>query len=70
MTIDLPQNVGHFLRRHRHDLGLSQEALAEQLGYHRTYLGSLERGERNLSLRALADLGERLGVDPREMLQD
>lgn len=70
MTVDLQQNVGRFLRRHRLDLGLSQVAMAEELGCHRTYVGSIERGERNLTLQSLTDLSELLGVDPRDMLQD
>lgn len=50
-------------------MGVSQERLAEQLGYHRTYVGSVERGERNLTLSSLEQLAERLGVEPIDLLR-
>ena len=62
--------VGRKLREHRLRLGLSQERLAEDLGFHRTYLGSVERGERNLTLASVEQLAERLGIDPLDLLRD
>jgi transcriptional regulator with XRE-family HTH domain len=41
---------GDNVRQRRRDLGLSQEELAEAAGVHRTYIGSIERAERNVSL--------------------
>ena len=52
----------------RAERGLSQEALAEALGVHRTYLGAVERGERNLTLRTVERLADRLAVDVRDLL--
>ncbi len=66
---ELQRVVGANLRRRRLEKGLSQEAFAELLGWHRTYIGGLERGERNLSLRALERIAGRLGVAPGELLE-
>jgi transcriptional regulator with XRE-family HTH domain len=65
---DLQRVLGANLRRLRRARGLSQEAFADVLGMHRTYVGGLERGERNVSLRALERYAEGLGVEPTELL--
>jgi transcriptional regulator with XRE-family HTH domain len=49
--------------------GLSQEKLAELAGIHRTYLGGIELGLRNPSLRNIARIARALGVPPNELLQ-
>jgi transcriptional regulator with XRE-family HTH domain len=49
---------------------LSQEAFADELGVHRTYMGGIERGERNLTLRSLERMAERVGLDPVALLSD
>lgn len=66
---DLQRIVGKNLRAHRLALGLSQEAFADRLGVHRTYLGGLERGERNLTLQSLERLAQQLGVGILEIFQ-
>lgn len=68
MEGDLQRRVGRNLRRHRHALGLSQEAFGERLRLHRTYVGGLERGERNLTLKAVERIAEAIGVEPLELL--
>lgn len=67
---DLQRAVGRNLRAYRQQRGLSQEAFAEVLGVHRTYMGGLERGERNLTLRSLERIAERLEVEVRELMQE
>jgi transcriptional regulator with XRE-family HTH domain len=67
---DLQQRLGRNLRRLRVQQGLSQEHFAEVLKIHRTYVGGLERGERNPSLQVIERLAEELGVDPVSLLQE
>ena len=66
----LQKTVGRNLRTHRQARGLSQEDFAEVLEVHRTYMGGIERGERNLTLKSLERIADRLGVDPVTLLQN
>ena len=68
MEGDLQRTVGLNLRRYRQERGLSQEAFADLVGVHRTYMGGLERGERNLTLRSVERIAERLRLDVRDLL--
>ncbi|RMI12974.1 helix-turn-helix domain-containing protein [Cellulomonas triticagri] len=68
MEGDLQVDVGRRVRRIRTERGISQEALATSLEVHRTYLGGIERGERNLTLRTVERLADRLGVEVRTLL--
>jgi transcriptional regulator with XRE-family HTH domain len=66
---DLQRTVGRNLRTYRKARGLSQEELAQAVGVHRTYMGGLERGERNLTLRSIERIAERLGLDPLVLMR-
>ena len=57
------------VRRLRHGLGISQEELSHVCGYHRTYVGMIERGERNISIATLEALAGALGVAPQHLLE-
>jgi transcriptional regulator with XRE-family HTH domain len=57
------------LRAHRHSRGLSQEAFADILGVHRTYLGGIERGEHNLTLKSVERIADRIGIEPMALLR-
>jgi hypothetical protein len=65
---DLQKTVGRNLRAYRMERGLSQEAFAEVLGVHRTYMGGVERGERNLTLKSVERMAERLGIDTEQLM--
>ncbi len=69
MEGDLQRTIGENLRDYRLARGLSQEAFAEMLGVHRTYMGSVERGERNLTLRSVERIAARIDTEPLALLQ-
>ena len=66
---DLQKTVGRNLRAHRMERGLSQEAFAEVLGVHRTYMGGVERGERNLTLKSVEKMAEKLEMEVLELMK-
>ncbi len=68
MTYQPKVVVGQRVREIRRARGLSQEDFADELRFHRTYIGSVERGERNLTIDSLMDLADRLGVDMLDLL--
>lgn len=69
MEGDLQRTIGRNLRAYRQARGLSQEAFAEVLGVHRTYMGGIERGERNLTLRSVERIAEQIDEDPLSLLR-
>ena len=61
---------GARVRAERERLGISQEDLADRAGMHRTYLGGVERGERNVGLLNVLRIARSLGVAPAGLLRD
>lgn len=61
---------GQRVRLLRRQAGLSQEGLAEAAGLHRTYVSSIERGQRNVGLDNIIRLARALGVEPRSLFED
>lgn len=65
-TSDL-MKFGRRMRRIRLDIGLTQEGLAEKSGLHPTYIGGIERGERNVGLENIIKIARALGVTPSDI---
>jgi transcriptional regulator with XRE-family HTH domain len=63
------QIFGENLRRRRQALGISQEELAEKAGLHRTYIGSVERGERNVSIDNMDRLARAVVATIKQLLE-
>jgi transcriptional regulator with XRE-family HTH domain len=61
---------GRRVRSLREARGMSQEQLADAAGLHRTYLSSLERGQRNVGLDNVLTLARALGVGPAQLFEE
>jgi transcriptional regulator with XRE-family HTH domain len=67
--VDLPKAVGRRVKQLRATLEISQEELAARAELHRNYVGSVERGERDIGITALGRLAGALGVSLREFFE-
>lgn len=70
MSINLKiaqEALGEIIRAKRKQMGLSQEAFASFCGVHRTYMGAVERGERNISLMNIIRITDALKLQPSEL---
>ncbi|WP_448573130.1 helix-turn-helix domain-containing protein [Trichothermofontia sp.] len=61
--------IGSNIKFYRKKLGLSQEQLANLADLHRTYVGSVERGERNISALNIEKIATVLGIHPAKLLE-
>jgi transcriptional regulator with XRE-family HTH domain len=66
----LRQILAKNVRIVRHKLGITQEELADRAKLHRTYVGMIERSERNLSVDNIEKLARALDVEPHQLLID
>ena len=66
---DVKVLFGRRVRQLRKEKGVSQEAFAHEIGIDRSYYGSIERGERNVSLENICPIAAGLGVPPAELLR-
>jgi transcriptional regulator with XRE-family HTH domain len=64
------KKFGARIRKLREQLGLSQEQLAEGAGLHRTYMGGIERGERNPSLKNILKIASALRIKPAKLFSE
>jgi transcriptional regulator with XRE-family HTH domain len=63
------ETVASNIKRLRQAAGWSQEELAERADLHRTYIGSVERGERNISIENVEKIARALEVSPDSLLK-
>lgn len=61
-------NFSKNLKKYRLEKGLSQEDLANECGLHRTYVSSVERGERNITVDSMEKLAIALGVELKDLI--
>lgn len=67
-----PENLREIFAKnvllHRTRIGLTQDELADKCDYHRTYIGSVERAERNITLATIEAFAKAFGVEPHSLL--
>lgn len=64
---EIKERLSLAIKQRRQELGISQETLAEQAGLHRTYIGDIERGARNVSLETIEKLAKALQLPISEL---
>lgn len=69
MSKELHLTIAQNILRKRKERGFSQEELADLCGLHRTYIGAIERGERNLTVNTLAKVANALGCSAVDLLE-
>ena len=69
-TLDIKKQFGLAIKRRRLELNISQEELADRAQLHRTYIGDVERGSRNLSLENIQKVASGLGLKVSSLFAD
>jgi len=67
MGMNINVKFGKKVREERLKLGLSQEALAEKARVHRTYIGMIERAEKNITLENIEKIAKALGISLKDL---
>jgi transcriptional regulator with XRE-family HTH domain len=62
--------LGQAVRALRKAAGFSQESFADAVGLHRTYMGAIERGEQNLTIKNIVRVAETLDIQPSVLLEE
>lgn len=62
--------LGEVIRNKRSKLGYSQESFAAEVGLHRTYIGQIERGEKNLTIKNIIKIALTLNLQPSKILRE
>jgi transcriptional regulator with XRE-family HTH domain len=70
MSRQILKQFGHRIHQLRARNGWSQERLADECGLHRTYIGGIERGERNVSLLNIERIAHALGVPIADLFSE
>ena len=66
---DIARTIGKRIRYYRNQLGLSQEKLAELAGCHATYVGQVERGEKNLTVESIEKIAGALNLPLSQLFE-
>ena len=67
---DIAKIIGQRIRNYRTQLGFSQEKLAELSGFHPTYIGQLERGEKNATLESIEKVSLALNISLSKLFEN
>lgn len=67
---DICKKFGLIVKKYRIEKGISQEKLAEISGLHRTYISSVERGTRSISLSNIDKIAKALEIEPYKLFQE
>ena len=70
MSKTILEKFGEKVREERHRRGLSQEELAARAGVHRTYIGMIERAEKNITLENIEKITKALGLKISDFFKD